>query len=276
LIAFYPFYYVIITSISPFRDFAANKTWFFPTGLILDNYIRVLRDPNLWNSYRNTVFLVVTITFFHILSCVTIAYPLAMPKLIGRKFTVYFLLIPLFFNGGLIPSFLLIAKYLGLYKSYAAIILPVITNITHLILTRSYFAASIPAELRESAQIDGANHYKILFQIYLPLAVPILAVLAIYCIVNVWNSWFSAALYIPESSKHPLQLYLKRVLIDMSVIAATPPETLEELEEFNKMVAERTMMQYAMIVIAAAPILCIYPFLQKYFVKGIMVGSLKG
>ena len=190
----------------------------------------------------------------------------------GRKFFVTYLLIPMYFGGGLIPSFLLINQ-LGIYNTRWAIIIPSAFSIWNLILVRTFFS-SLPEELRESAKMDGAGHLRILFQIFLPLSKAILAVVAIYSIVGQWNSWFNAQVYLPSTSLQPLQMYLKRVLVQLSVDLRTT--TSVEMEEAVAKMFSATQLKYSMIIFTTLPIIFTYPFFQKYFIKGVMVGSLKG
>ncbi|MGI5899394.1 MAG: carbohydrate ABC transporter permease [Christensenellales bacterium] len=275
LITVYPMYYVMIMSISDPKDVLAKTVYFLPTGFFTDSYRYVLADPQLWRSLGNSAVYVAVTTVFHLVVCVLFAYPLAMPKLIGRSFFVWFLLIPMYFSGGLIPTFLVYTK-LGLYNSIWALILPASYSMMHIILLRTYFRHSVPLSLRESAMIDGANNYQTLLRIYLPLSTPVLAVVSIYCIVQVWNSWFPAMVYITDQAFHPIQLYLKKVLVENNATSITAALTPEEAEELYKATLVKIQLQYTVIVITTLPILCVYPFLQKYFVKGIMIGSLKG
>jgi putative aldouronate transport system permease protein len=269
----YPMYYVIILSISKPIDVAARTVFFLPTGFITSAYKYVLKDKALWISFRNSINYVFLTTGIKLILCSIAAYPLAMPRLAGRKYIVWYLLVPLYFSGGMIPSFLNMAR-LGLYNTIWSIILPSTIAIWHIVLIRTYFASSIPYTLRESAMVDGINHCRTLFHIYLPLSKPIMAVIAIYTIVGVWNSWFSASIYLTDPAKHPLQLYLKKMLVDNTPISDSMLE-----DEVLEIIAQRMIkmqLQYAVIVITTLPVLIVYPFLQKYFVKGIMVGSLKG
>lgn len=277
LITLYPMYYVIIMSISDPIDVAAKNVFLYPTGFVTKAYEFVMKDDMLWRSLVNTIFYVILTTGIHLFVCVTFAYPLAMPRLKGRTFFVWFLIVPMYFNGGLIPSFLVMTKILKLYNKIWAIILPASVAIYHIILTRTYFFSSVPHTLREAAMIDGANHYQTLGRIYLPLSKPILAVIAIYTIVDVWNTWFSSMVYLTDAKLHPVQLYLKQMLVDGAGTKQMESElTGEELEEFLKMQMVKMQLQYAVIVITTLPVLVVYPFLQKYFVKGVMIGSLKG
>ena len=179
----------------------------------------------------------------------------------------------MYFGGGLIPSFILMTK-LGLYNNIWAIIIPASFSIWYIILTRTYFA-SIPEELREAAKIDGANNYQCLFRVYIPNAKSILAVIAIYTLVARWNSWYDAMIYIPEQAKQPLQLYLRRILVEQTVDLSLSL-SMAEMEERVLRQMSNDQLKYAMIIFTTLPIIFAYPFLQRYFVKGVMVGSLKG
>ena len=200
------------------------------------------------------------------------AYPLTYKRLMGRKFVNMFLLIPMYFGGGMIPTFLLINK-LGLYDNPLSQILPVCFSIWNIILVKAFFS-SIPESLREAAKIDGANVYQILIKVYLPLSKPILAVIAVYTIVGVWNSWFNAMVYLPHPQWQPLQLYLRRVLIENTkqITEVLSPSAAQELARKQMSNAQ---LKYAMIIFTTLPVLFTYPFFQKYFVKGVMLGSLK-
>ena len=193
-------------------------------------------------------------------------------ELRGRKYVVAFVLLPMYFGGGLIPTFLLMSK-LNLYNNIFAIIVPASFNIWYIILTRTYFTG-LPRDIRESAFIDGASNFTVLRRIYLPLAKPILAVVSIYSIVTMWNNWFAAQVYLPDKNLHPLQLYLKRVLVAQTV-DLTKLNSADIENAMNQMLSA-TQMQYAMIIFTTLPIIFTYPFFQKYFIKGVMLGSLKG
>ena len=203
------------------------------------------------------------------------AYPLTVKGLRGRKFVVIYLLIPMYFGGGMIPNYLLITK-LGLYNTMWALIIPGASSIWHIILMRTYLA-SLPDSLRESAFIDGANHMQVLWYIYTSVVKPILAVISIYTIVGVWNSWFSSMVYQTNTRIQPLQMFLRRVLVDMSlnVSSVTAGMTKDEVEAAVKQNQLAQQMRYSMIIFTTLPVLLTYPFFQRYFVKGVMLGSLK-
>lgn len=271
-ITLYPMYYVLILSVSDPLEVAAKSVYFWPKGFYLDSYRVLCTDMKMWNSYLYTVIYVVADTALMLLTCVLCAYPLTSKHLLGKKFVVAFLLIPMYFGGGLIPTYLLMVK-LNLYNNIWAIIVPGAFSIWNIILVRT-FLNSIPETLREAAFIDGASHFKVLFKIYLPLSKPILAVIAIYTSVGVWNSWFNAMVYLPNENIQPLQLYLRRVLIDQTVNLAQLPAA--EVEAAVRKQLSNMQLKYAMIIFTTLPIIFTYPFFQKYFVKGVMIGSLKG
>ena len=206
-----------------------------------------------------------------------VAYPLTRPNLKGRKACVIFLLIPMYFSGGMIPSFILITK-LGLYNTPWATILPGAYGIWNIILCKTYLQ-SIPHELAEAAYIDGAGNMQALTRIYLPLAKPVLAVISIYTIVGIWNSWFGAKLYQPNPAIQPVQLYLQKVLVEQSVDLSKMMEqnmTQEMMEAMTAKAMSARQLKYSMIVVVTLPIIMVYPMFQKHFVKGVMLGSLKG
>lgn len=272
VVTLYPMYYVFILSISDPLEAASMKVYLYPKGLYLNSYKMLFQDNSLWRSYLNTIIYVVSDTVLMLITCCLCAYPLTCKKLIGRKFLTVFLLIPMYFSGGLIPTYLVMTK-LGLYNNIWAMIVPSAINVWNIILCHTYFR-SIPEDMREAAKIDGARHIQILMRIYLPLAKPILAVIAIYTVVGVWNDWFRPMVYLPNEALQPLQLYLRRVLVqqnvDFSQVSAEAAEAMARQKLSN------LQIRYSMIIFTTLPIIFVYPFFQKYFVKGVMLGSLKG
>ena len=276
-VALYPMFYVLVVSLSDPIHASTLDVYWWPKvegGIFyFGAYERLMTDWSMWSAYGNTVIYTILPTLLMIVTCAICAYPLTSPKLIGKKFVNMFLLIPMYFSGGLIPTFILMTK-LRLYDNIWAIIIPASFSIWYIILTRTYFA-SIPEEMREAARIDGANNYQCLLKIYMPNAKPILAVIAIYTLVARWNSWYDALIYIPNPSLQPLQLYLRRVLVEQNVnLAATL--SAADMEALALQRLSNDQLKYAMIIFTTLPIIFAYPFLQRYFVKGVMVGSLKG
>jgi len=270
----YPMYYVLILSLSEPMAAVTMRVYWFPKGFYLGTYQMLLKDREMWGAYRNTLMYVASTTAIMLVTSVLGAFPLTYKKLIGRKYVNMFLLIPMYIGGGLIPSFILITR-LGLYGSPLAIIVPSCFSIWNIILVKSYFN-TIPDSLYEAACIDGANNYKILFNIYLPASVPILAVIAVYTVVGVWNSWFSALVYLPVKTWQPLQMYLRRILVMMqSMDTSAGNMGADVAAEIIKMRLSALQIRYSMIIFTTLPVIFSYPFFQKYFVKGIMLGSLK-
>lgn len=271
LFTLYPMFYVFILSISDPVEAAAMNVYLWPKGFSITSYRILFNNPIMWRSYGYTILYVLSGTVLMLITSVMGAYPLLEKNLFGRKILVYYLIIPMYFSGGMIPSFLLISK-LGIYNTVWAMILPGAVGIWNIILTRTFFT-SIPITLKESAFIDGANHFTILFKIYLPLSKPILAVISIYTVVGIWNSWFNAMIYLPNVELQPLQMYLRRVLIEQSVDLTKLPASAQEEAFLKKM--SSLQLRYSMIIFTTLPVLFVYPFFQKYFIKGAMIGSLK-
>lgn len=278
LICIYPIWYVIIISVSQPLAARTLDVFLLPKGLYFGSYQQLLKDELVWMGYGNTIIYAFTCTVGMLVTCAMAAYPLTSPLLVGKRIMVFFILIPMYFAGGLIPQYILMSK-LHLINTRWVIIIPGIVSMWYIVLVRTFFA-SIPEELRESARIDGANNFQILFHVYVPTSKPIMAVIAIYTMVAQWNSWYAASIYLQDQSLQPLQLYLRRLLILQQNAAQSNSNgqggTSESADEAMKMALSADQLKYTMIVVATLPIMLVYPFLQKYFVKGVMVGSLKG
>ena len=276
-ITIYPMWYVIIMSISDPVVAAGSGVTFWPSGFYLGSYQIILREMEFWLSARNSVLYVLVGLALMLVTTLLVAYPLTRPNLKGRKACVIFLLIPMYFSGGMIPSFILITN-LGLYNTPWATILPGAYGIWNIILCKTYLQ-SIPHELAEAAYIDGAGNMQALTRIYLPLSKPVLAVISIYTIVGIWNSWFGAKLYQPNPAIQPVQLYLQKVLVEQSIDLSKMMEqnmTQEMIEAMTAKAMSARQLKYSMIVVVTLPIIMVYPMFQKHFVKGVMLGSLKG
>ena len=262
LICIYPVWYVIIISFS--RPIAARTldVFLIPKGFYTGSYTQLFKDNQMWVTYGNTLIY---------------AYPLTSPFLFAKKVWVFFILIPMYFSGGLIPQFIIMSK-LGMYNTRWAILVPGVVSMWYIILVRTYFA-TIPEDLRESARIDGANNYQILWNVYIPTSKPIMAVIAIYTLVAQWNSWYAASIYLIDPSLQPLQLYLRRKLVLAEKLQAENQQgggTGDGQQQLELQLLSADQLKYTMIVFSTLPMMLAYPFAQKYFVKGVMVGSLKG
>ncbi|MDL2318448.1 carbohydrate ABC transporter permease [Eubacteriales bacterium OttesenSCG-928-A19] len=273
-IALYPLYYVLILSLSKPEAAATMRVYWLPKGIYFGGYEKIFADSRLWISYRNTILYAATQATGMLVTCCTFAYALSVKKLRGRRFINAFILIPMYFSGGIIPVFLLILN-LGLYNTPWALILPGCYSIWYIILVKAYFG-SIPESLRESARIDGANHYQTLWSIYLPISKPILAVIALYTVVGVWNSWYRPALFLTNPNLQPLQLYLRRILVEQTVDLSQDFATDALLRAAQEQQLSNNQLKYTVIIVSSLPMIIAYPFFQRYFVKGVMLGSLKG
>ena len=270
LVMLYPFLYIIAVSMSKNEYVIMGMVKLLPKGFNLNAYHAALSDPMIWKGYANTVVYASTGTTLTLALTLLTAYPLAVKQFRGKFIFMIYLTVTMYFSGGLIPYYLLI-QTLKLKNTIWALILPGV-DVWYIIICKTYFQTSVPTSLRETALIDGASEFIILSRIYAPLAKPIMATIALWCIVGHWNSWFNAMLFIENQNMYPLQMVVRKVLITFqptskmrSVIAAFKPAG----------VSEQTV-RCAVIIITILPIIMIYPFLQKYFVKGIMIGSVKG
>lgn len=268
-ITIYPMLHVFFASISDPARFAKHRgVMLHPLGFSLKSYEFVFKTPSIKTGYANTLFLVVVGTAINIFLTVLCAYVLSRKHFYLRRVFMIFITFTMFFSGGLIPLYLVVQK-LNLFNSLFSLILPFSISTFNMIIVRTYFEG-IPPALEESAKIDGANDIVILFKIFLPIAIPSIAVIGLYYAVNHWNSWFYANCFITDRTKFPLQLILRQILILNSMNdVATGGQGLGEMD-----IAES--IKHATVIIATLPILCLYPFLQKYFVKGMTVGSVKG
>ena len=272
-ITLYPMYYVLILSLSDPIYSISMKVYLWPKGLFLGGYERIFQDHVLWRAYGNTILYAVGTMILMLFTCSTFAYTLSAQKLRGRKFINWFLIIPMYFSGGTIPLFMLIMQ-LGLYDTRWAMIIPSGFSIFYIILMKAYFG-TIPYALRESAYIDGANEYQTMIQVILPTAKPILAVIALYAVVNVWNSWYNAALYLVNYEYQPLQIYLRRILVQRTVDLSSSILSNEEMLAMQQQQLNNEQLKFTIIMVSSLPMIIAYPFFQRYFVKGVMLGSLK-
>lgn len=268
-VTIYPFLYVLFASISEVSQIVAHRGILLrPLGFNLASYKAVFENEMVLIGYSNTIFYVVVGTLVSLFLTILGAYGLSRKNLYWGKLITVLIIFTMFFGGGLIPTFLLV-KNIGLYNSRWAIIIPSAISTWNLMVMRTYFS-SIPMDLQESAKIDGAGELKILLRIIIPLSAPVIAVMVLFYGVGRWNSWFSAMVYLRERRLYPLQLILREILlINEALLVATDDAQLDKLG-----VAET--IKYATIIVATVPILMVYPFLQKYFVKGVMIGAIKG
>jgi putative aldouronate transport system permease protein len=266
-IMIYPFWELLVVSFSPAEEAARTGLKLIPRGFTLVAYKRLFSSKMIGYGYYNSIMRTVIGTGMSVFLCFTMAYPLSKRSLPARNLITFFLVIPMFFTGGLVPNFLLVNS-LGIYDTLWALILPILISSYNVFIMRN-FIMSIPESLEESALVDGANFFTILFKIIIPLSKPILVTIALWVAVRHWNAWFDAHIYTRSNERIVLQLILRRVIIEHDTAEIT--DTLQGDEG----VITKTM-EAATVLVAIGPIIICYPFLQKYFVKGVMIGSVKG
>lgn len=270
LIVLYPLIVVLSSSVSDPALVASGKVVLFPKGVNLEGYKAVFGDKSIMIGYANTIFYTVFGTIINLLVTVPAGYALTKKSVPGRNLFMTMFMFTMYFSGGLIPTFLLVNS-LGLYNTRWVLLILGAFNTYNCIICRSFFDA-MPAELEEAAEIDGSNPFRTFVQIILPLSKALMGVMVLYFGVAHWNSYFNAMIYTKEDKLQPLQLVLRRILI-----LAQAAMNVEEGGEYAKAMADReALIRYAVIVVSSAPLLIIYPFLQKYFDKGVLIGSVKG
>lgn len=267
LITLYPFVHVVAGSISGPGTLIGHKgALLWPKGTpTLKAFALVFRNPNIITGYKNTLIVLLVATTLNIVMTSLGAYVLSRPQFAIRKVMMFLIVFTMYFSGGMVPNFLTISAY-GMYNTAWAIILPTAVSTYNMIVMRTTFAA-VPEALRESAYIDGANDFVILYRIYIPVSKATMAVIILFYVVSQWNSWFPAMIYLRDSKKWPLQMILREILINDAAGGISDDADAQYLQE---------LIKYCTIIVATVPILCIYPFVQKYFMKGVMLGSVKG
>ncbi|WP_433581138.1 carbohydrate ABC transporter permease [Paenibacillus amylolyticus] len=269
IVTLYPLLYVLFASLSDSAQLLANKGLLWkPVGFSLEAYKSVLANPGIATGFRNTLFILVFGVIVNLFMTALGAYVLSRKNVMWNKVFMFFIVFTMFFGGGLTPLYLVV-KGVGLLDTLWSTILPFAISTFNLIIMRTSFMG-IPDSLEESAKIDGANHFTILFRIIIPLSMPVIAVMILYYAVDKWNGWFYASVFIKSRELFPLQLVLREILIANSTESMSAGASAGDRFQIGETI------KYATIMVATIPILCIYPFLQRFFVKGVMVGSLKG
>ena len=272
VIILYPLIYVLSASFSDAMSVTSGKMFLWPVDLTLENYEEVFKNKNIVLGFRNSIIIMVSGTVINLLMTILAAYPLSRRDLWGHSVIMKLITFTMFFNGGLIPSYLLIGKTLGLMDNWLSLILPGAISVYNMIIARTYMQTSIPAEMLEAAQVDGCSDARYFFQMVLPLSKAMIAVIALYYAVGHWNGWFNAFIYLNDRGKYPLQLFLREILIANTF----DPDSTMDPELLQKMRGMSDLLKYSLIMVSSAPVMLLYPFAQKYFIKGVMIGSLKG
>lgn len=270
VIMLYPMYFIIIASISDPTAVSNGELFLIPTGINFKAYKELAGYAKLWIGYRNTILYTIAGTIVVLVVNIPTAYALSRRKLYGKKLFTFFYLIPMFFSGGLIPTYMTV-KDLALLDTFWVMVVPFSVVTYYIIVGRTFFNNSIPEDLWEAAQIDGCGYIGFFFRVALPLSKAVIAVIALWAAVGQWNSYFNALIYIRSDELQPLQIILRNILISNQKISAM--STGAAAVEAKQMA---DLIKYAVIVVSSAPIMCLYPFVQKYFNQGVMLGSLKG
>lgn len=271
LAVLYPLIYILSSSFSSPAAVSAGKVVLFPVDLSIRGYQAVFEYQPVYTGYANTILYTVAGTAINISMTMIAAYALARKTLPGRGFFTFLFTFTMLFSGGLIPNYLLM-RQIGVINTRWAMLLPGMISAHNLIVTRTFIQNTIPDDLLEAAQIDGCNDFKFFFMFVLPLSKAVLAVITLYYAVAHWNAYFHAFIYLNKRSLYPLQIFLREILIMNSVDTEMVMDT--QLQEAMQGMTD--LLKYSLIVVSTAPILCVYPFLQRYFIKGVMIGSLKG
>lgn len=271
IIVLYPLIFVVSASFSEPTKILSGEVWLYPKGFTFDAYAQVFQDGRIWNSYKNTVVYTVLGTFINLVLTTLLAYPLSRKDLPGRNIFMLIIVFTMFFQGGIIPTYLIVQN-LEMIDTIWAMVIPNAIATYNVIVMRTFFQSSIPWELQEAALIDGCGDFKLFLKIIIPLSKPIIAVMVLFYAVGHWNSYFDALIYLDRDHLYPLQIILREILIQNQ---SAMENAVMDFEMVNQVMLAESM-KYAVIVIASLPVIMMYPFVQKHFVKGVMIGSIKG
>lgn len=274
LIILYPLVYIVSASVSDPAAVNSGQMWLWPVGFTLEGFGRVFNNPDILIGYRNTLFYTVVGTLINLAVTLPCAYALSRAELPGRTVILGVILFTMFFSGGLIPTYLLI-RDLGMINSVWALLLPKAAAAWNILVAMAFFAMTIPKELQDAAEIDGASPLGFFWRIVLPLSKPIIAVMALFYAVGHWNQYFDALIYLSDRNLFPLQLFLREILVEQQM-STTMMMDGAAMEAMAQQARIADIVKYAVMIVASAPLLIVYPFLQRFFVKGVLIGSVKG
>ncbi|MCJ8009823.1 carbohydrate ABC transporter permease [Lederbergia wuyishanensis] len=275
IIIIYPLIFVISASISDPAAVSTGKMWLWPVDITFAGFKKVFENSAIWTGYRNTIIYTLVGTIIHITILLPCAYALSRKEILGKKFILWIILFTMLFSGGLIPSYLVV-KTLGMLDTMWAIVIPNVVGAWSILVAKAFFEQNIPDQLVEASKIDGATDFKIFLKIVLPLSLPIIAVMALFHAVGLWNQYFNSLIYLSDSSKFPLQLILRQILVLNEIDASGAGGGGGAMSDaFVEQVKTASLIKYAVIIVSALPLLIVYPFLQRFFVKGVLIGSVK-
>jgi len=269
LIVLYPLYFIVIASFSDPDAVLGGRVILYPVQVTFEGYAKILQRTDVWRGYLNTIIYTVLTVILSLLVTIPGGWALSRKSIPGRKFLMIYFIIPMFFGGGLIPFYNVMSS-LGLVNTIWAVILPSILSVWNLFMSRTFFESSIPDGLVEAAKIDGAGEFRIFTLLVIPLSKAILAVMALYYAIGQWNSYFNAMIFLQNENLYPLQLVLKEILIASESTTGGSGETI--LEQYRL----ANQIKYVSVIVSSLPVMLLYPFVQKYFAQGVMIGSLKG
>lgn len=267
-IVLYPIYFIIIASFSDPDAVLAGKVTFFPVGINFDGYKKIIERTDVWQGYLNTIIYTILTVVIALFVTIPAGWALSRKTLPGKKLWMVYFIIPMFFGGGLIPFYNVMSS-LGLINSIWSIILPATLSVWNLFMCKTFFESSVPQGLIEAAHIDGAGPFRTFLMVVIPISKAVIAVMALYYAVGQWNSYFNAMIFLQDKCKYPLQLVLKEILIASESTVGGSGETI--LEQYRM----ANQIKYVSVIVSSLPVLMLYPFVQKYFAQGVMVGSLK-
>ena len=268
LIILYPLYFIIIASISEPEAVLKGEVVLYPVRITLEGFSKIVERTDVWRGYLNTIIYTGLTVILSLIVTIPAGWALSRKTLPGKKFFMIYFIIPMFFGGGLIPFYNVMSS-LHLINTMWAVILPSILSVWNLFMTKTFFESSIPNGLIEAAKIDGAGQFRIFSSVVIPLSKAVIAVMALYYAVGQWNSYFNAMIFLTDETKYPLQRVLKEILIASETTTGGSGETI--LQQFRL----ANQLKYVSVIVSSLPVLCLYPFVQKYFAQGVMIGSLK-
>lgn len=270
-ICLYPIYFIMIASISDPYLVTTGQVFLWPRGISFNAYERIFDYKKVWSGYANTFYYTGVGTLINVVITIAAGYALSRHNLTGRKWIQLFFVFTMFFNGGMIPTYMVV-KNLGILNTVWAMVLPNAMSVWNLMIARSFFESSIPDDLRGAAFIDGAGNLRFFFSIVLPVSQAIIAVMVLFYAISHWNAFFNAYIYLSSDNKYPLQVVLRDILV-----ANQPdPAMIDDIATLLEKQKTAELLKYGLIVVSSVPILALYPFVQRYFVAGVMIGSLKG
>ncbi len=272
IVILYPLVFVVSASISDPGAVNTGKMWLWPVDITFEGFKKVFENSEIWRGYRNTIIYTILGTVIHLVILLPAAYALSRKGLRGKKIILWFILFTMLFNGGLIPTYFVI-KGLGMVNTVWAIVIPNVVGAWAILVARTFFQSTIPEDLVEASKIDGASDFYIFRKIVLPLSMPIIAVMALFHAVSLWNQYFTAMIYLNERSLYPLQLILREILVINQM--GLEEDSAGSMESLVEQVRVAGLVKYAVIIVSSLPLLIVYPFLQRFFVKGVLIGSVK-